>query len=369
MTSARPASRSGRSARAIRSRRGGGAARWARRPGLRLGALGVQRDRRHAITSPTGGRRGTVQTRGGAWTPPVCRRYGQPPVLRGPQIRVPPLPRRPISATFGAEPSVLSEPETRYVKSGDAHIAYQVVGDAPVDLIVVARLHLPSRGGVGIAGARGLLSALGVVLPVDPVRQARHRSRRPGARGRPADARAVDGRRARRDGGRRVRPGGAPRRVRGRPDVPAVRSHLSGAHAGAAALGLLRSLRLATELHRALLGRRHGGGGARSPRARVGRRWRPGGDGSVGGGGRRGPTRLGTGTAPGGDAHRSPRAAADDARRGRATAAAGDPGPGRDPSSSRRGGGRRLALPVHGRAHSRRALSRVARLRSPALDR
>jgi pimeloyl-ACP methyl ester carboxylesterase len=32
---------------------------------------------------------------------------------------------------------VLSEPETRYVKSGDAHIAYQVVGDGPVDLIVV----------------------------------------------------------------------------------------------------------------------------------------------------------------------------------------------------------------------------------------
>jgi pimeloyl-ACP methyl ester carboxylesterase len=32
---------------------------------------------------------------------------------------------------------VRSEPETHYVKSGDAHIAYQVVGDAPVDLIVV----------------------------------------------------------------------------------------------------------------------------------------------------------------------------------------------------------------------------------------
>ena len=30
-----------------------------------------------------------------------------------------------------------SEPEPRYVKSGDAHIAYQVVGDGPVDLIVV----------------------------------------------------------------------------------------------------------------------------------------------------------------------------------------------------------------------------------------
>ena len=31
----------------------------------------------------------------------------------------------------------MREPETRYVKSGDAHIAYQVLGDAPVDLIVV----------------------------------------------------------------------------------------------------------------------------------------------------------------------------------------------------------------------------------------
>ena len=30
-----------------------------------------------------------------------------------------------------------SEPETRYVKSGDAHIAYQVLGDGPPDLIVV----------------------------------------------------------------------------------------------------------------------------------------------------------------------------------------------------------------------------------------
>ena len=37
----------------------------------------------------------------------------------------------------GAGPSVRSEPETRYVKSGDAHIAYQVVGDGPADLIVV----------------------------------------------------------------------------------------------------------------------------------------------------------------------------------------------------------------------------------------
>ncbi len=32
---------------------------------------------------------------------------------------------------------MVSEPETRYVKSADAHIAYQVVGDGPADLIVV----------------------------------------------------------------------------------------------------------------------------------------------------------------------------------------------------------------------------------------
>ena len=28
-------------------------------------------------------------------------------------------------------------PETRYVKSGDVHIAYQVVGDGPLDIVFV----------------------------------------------------------------------------------------------------------------------------------------------------------------------------------------------------------------------------------------
>jgi hypothetical protein len=28
-------------------------------------------------------------------------------------------------------------PETRYVKSGDIHIAYQVMGDGPFDLVLV----------------------------------------------------------------------------------------------------------------------------------------------------------------------------------------------------------------------------------------
>ena len=222
---------------------------------------------------------------------------------------------------------------------------------------------------MGVAGARRVLPAPGVVLPADPVRQARDGPVRPGARGPPADARAADGRHARRDGGGRVRAGGAPRRVRGRPDVPAVRRHLSRAHARAAAVGLLRPLRLAAQLHRALLGRRDGGRRARSARARVGRRRRPRGDGPVAGRGRGGAAGMGAGTAPGGDAHGGPRAAADDARRGRAAAAAGDPRPGGDPPSHRRGGGGRLALALHGRAHPRGALRRAAGLRPPALDR
>jgi hypothetical protein len=28
-------------------------------------------------------------------------------------------------------------PETRYAKSGDVHVAYQVVGDGPLDLVYV----------------------------------------------------------------------------------------------------------------------------------------------------------------------------------------------------------------------------------------
>jgi pimeloyl-ACP methyl ester carboxylesterase len=28
-------------------------------------------------------------------------------------------------------------PETRYVRSGDVHIAYQVIGDGPIDLVFV----------------------------------------------------------------------------------------------------------------------------------------------------------------------------------------------------------------------------------------
>ena len=37
-------------------------------------------------------------------------------------------------------------PETRYAKSGDAHIAYQIVGTGPLDLVVVPASSPTSNG-------------------------------------------------------------------------------------------------------------------------------------------------------------------------------------------------------------------------------
>ena len=34
-------------------------------------------------------------------------------------------------------PSMAPLPETRYVKSGDVHIAYQVFGEGPIDIVFV----------------------------------------------------------------------------------------------------------------------------------------------------------------------------------------------------------------------------------------
>ena len=31
----------------------------------------------------------------------------------------------------------MTRPDTRYAKSGDVHIAYQVVGEGPIDLVLV----------------------------------------------------------------------------------------------------------------------------------------------------------------------------------------------------------------------------------------
>src|SRR4029434_6924681 len=38
---------------------------------------------------------------------------------------------------LGAITGMVETPETRYTKSGDVHIAYQVVGEAPLDLVYI----------------------------------------------------------------------------------------------------------------------------------------------------------------------------------------------------------------------------------------
>ena len=50
-------------------------------------------------------------------------------------------------------------PQTRYAKSGDVNIAYQVVGDGPLDLVFVPGLGLERRADVGGARARPLAAA------------------------------------------------------------------------------------------------------------------------------------------------------------------------------------------------------------------
>ena len=45
--------------------------------------------------------------------------------------------------------SVGTTPETRYAKSGDVHIAYQVLGDGPVDLVFVPGFDLAHRAHLG----------------------------------------------------------------------------------------------------------------------------------------------------------------------------------------------------------------------------
>ena len=44
-------------------------------------------------------------------------------------------------------------PQTRYAKSGDVHIAYQVLGDGPLDLVFVHGLGVEHRVRLGGAAA------------------------------------------------------------------------------------------------------------------------------------------------------------------------------------------------------------------------
>jgi hypothetical protein len=54
-------------------------------------------------------------------------------------------------------------PETKYAKSGDVHIAYQVIGSGRIDLVFLS-MGLSHRGVVGRAIRSEILSTIGVVL-------------------------------------------------------------------------------------------------------------------------------------------------------------------------------------------------------------
>src|SRR5438128_1882867 len=70
----------------------------------------------------------------GAESPEICG-SSRPELGGGPVVRSAPLPSARRTRTLGG---VLRE--TRYAKSGEVHIAYQVVGDGPIDLVLIPGL-------------------------------------------------------------------------------------------------------------------------------------------------------------------------------------------------------------------------------------
>jgi hypothetical protein len=117
----------------------------------------------------------------------------------------------------------MKPPDTRYARSGEVRIAYQVVGQGPIDLVFVPgfisnlEVHWEDPGYAHLL-QRALHAA-------HPARQAGNRVVRPRRRARDADARNAHGRPARGDGRRGQPPRGAARHLRGRADVDPVRRH------------------------------------------------------------------------------------------------------------------------------------------------
>ena len=58
-------------------------------------------------------------------------------------------------------------PSTHYVKSDDVYIAYQIVGEGPLDLMFV--FCVKRRGHLAIAGSKPIFSPSRVILPGHPV--------------------------------------------------------------------------------------------------------------------------------------------------------------------------------------------------------
>ena len=67
----------------------------------------------------------------------------------------------------------MSAPETRYAKTADGvHIAYQVVGEGPVEMVFVMGWVTNIEAMWDDPGFAAFLDRLGLVLAADPVRQA-----------------------------------------------------------------------------------------------------------------------------------------------------------------------------------------------------
>ena len=135
--------------------------------------------------------------------------------------------------------------ETRYAKSGDLSIAYQVDGRGTGPRMRRG-IALARGAGLGDAGDSADLPAAGAVRAADHLRQARHGSLRPKRRA--ADAGRADGRCAGGDGRGRQRVGCTCGHVGGRADVAAVRRHLSRAGHRARAVVDLRAPGLGARL-------------------------------------------------------------------------------------------------------------------------
>ena len=112
---------------------------------------------------------------------------------------------------------------SRYARSGDVHVAYQVVGDGPVDIVFVGGL----RSRIATSSGRRPCTAASVERLGSFARLVLFDKRGMGLsdRVRGRDTRGAHGRRARGDGSRRLGTGGADRRVRGWTAVHAVRRH------------------------------------------------------------------------------------------------------------------------------------------------
>ncbi len=106
-----------------------------------------------------------------------------------------------VASGAGDAPAI---PETRYAKSGDVNIAYQVVGERPCRPRLRHGVDLPPRVLLARALLRALPAPARLLLAADPLRQARHRLVGPRAARPAAHPRAAHGRRARRDGGGRL---------------------------------------------------------------------------------------------------------------------------------------------------------------------